>query len=48
VLSDSRYQVFQGSTALVNVVLGKGAFKVADDYRATPDIFNVAKGQEKF
>jgi hypothetical protein len=40
VLRDARYANYQGQLALVNVVLGKNAFKVsADDYLSDNDVF---------
>jgi hypothetical protein len=47
-LKDARYQFYSGQVALVNVILGKGAFRVAEDYGGDPDIFNFKSGSDKF
>jgi hypothetical protein len=48
-LKDGRYANFQGQLALVNVVLGKGAFKAAEDYQTAPlDVFGYSDGLKQF
>lgn len=42
-----KYGVVNGQIALVNVVLGKGAFKIADDYTADPDTHKFVEGSVK-
>jgi hypothetical protein len=48
VLRDARYPNFSGQLSLVNVNLGKGAFKAAADHNADNDIFGYGAGSKKF
>jgi len=48
VLRDSRYAFWNGQYAFLNIVLGKGAFKVGPDYTDTNDVFAFTAGSKKF
>lgn len=49
VLRNTKYANFVGQMALINVVLGKDAFKVSDqDYFADNDVFNYEAGRKSF
>jgi hypothetical protein len=47
-LKDSRYYFWNGQYALVNVILGKGSFKVGVDYTDTNDVFAFGSGSAKY
>lgn len=47
IVRPARYAVVNGQIALTNVVLGKGAFKIADDYTADPDTHKFVEGMIK-
>jgi len=47
-LKDARYQFWNGQISLVNVVLGKGAFKAGPDFNDANDLYSFGAGSARY